>query len=671
MSIQASGKIHTLLTRFGRERGGGVAILFAGAAMTVVLVAAGALEMHRRNLAISELQNAADAAALAGKKAQVQAKVTSSLASSQTQGTAAADKMFKELVAKSRNFNDPVAADYAWSATGAFTVTTKPSYDMLFDKLLPSNFKQLNVRATVDFANALPTEVALVLDTTASMFNKDDRAQTRFTLMRNAAKSFTHQLFNAAQTTGDANLVRMAVVPWATSVNVLGGAPAAADYTGDAAVVSIADKGSQVAVAAPLSRITSVSGTTAAGFEPVGWRGCITGASESAGIDDAKPVNFNALLVPAAPIYNITSTEAPLMTQNVTSCTCTSTTTVPCSPPGTGTQGFQRQIEKAIPQVSNAAFLFDRSIDRQGTVEADQVQCTSCTSQACTTTPTQTPDCYHPTSVTKIPYCNYWGAYGTRNSFRNTAMACTNMWDGCFETGKGPKADQKVAACVADPNEPKAVSGAVTWCEAYYQGESKTWNQLKNGYPPEIAGPNLNCPSPMLGLSGNRKQVIEYLDRMSPVPGGTHTDVGLRWGLRTLASTNGWPAFFGVTKAPGSWGDSAQKVMVMITDGENEQALQFPGYWGCNQVDVNHPGCAGSPNTDALDNSMQSWCTAIRTKYNVALFAIAVNFKNPAAVAKLQTCAGSPANVFSVDAADLTKVLDGIAARVMSMRLTQ
>ena len=29
----------------------------------------------------------------------------------------------------------------------------------------------------------------------------------------------------------------------------------------------------------------------------------------------------------------------------------------------------------------------------------------------------------------------------------------------------------------------------------------------------------LNCPTPMLGLSGNRKQVLETIERMTPIPG--------------------------------------------------------------------------------------------------------------------------------------------------------
>ena len=175
----------------------------------------------------------------------------------------------------------------------------------------------------------------------------------------------------------------------------------------------------------------------------------------------------------------------------------------------------------------------------------------------------------------------------------------------------------------------------------------------------------------MLGLSGNRQQVLETLNRLTPVPGGTHADVGLRWGLRTLSPNNSWPAFFGLPKAPAAFTGGAQKVMVLITDGKNEQAIDFRGYWGCNMKDADHPDCTGSPDTAALDNNMLQWCDAIRTKYQTTIFAVAVNFTDAVAVGKLQTCAGNPANVFSVDAASLTTVLDGIAARVSAMRLVQ
>lgn len=655
------------LADYREDQSGGVVMMFTMASIVLVLVAAGAIEMQRRSKAMVELQNAADVAALAGKKKQILAKATMTLAASQAEGTKVAKQMFNEIMAKSKYFSPPPPFGDTWNASGSYTLKTDTKYDMSFGKVLPTKFAELSIKSTVDVRNSMPTEVAMVLDTTASMFNKDGRSETRFTLMRNAAKKFTHQMFNAAQATGTQNLVRMSVVPWATSVNVLGGAPAAADFTGDAPVANIADKGSQQKVTNPMGR-GGVSQSGSGQFKPVEWRGCVNGETESPTLyDDTKPANFNALRVQPAPTVDVTLAEGPLKNTPVTSCTCTQWQPATCGP-GNGTQGFRKLIEDAVPQIRSAAFLFDRNVDTDGNVT--KAQCSACTAQTCSTSNQMLPDCTNPTKTKTLPFCYIWGNGGRRNSFVEKKMDCTDYWGGCFEKGKMPD-PISVEPCVADPNEPGIISGTVTWCPAYYQPGSKAWDGLVDGFSPEIAGPNLNCPAPMLGLSGNRKQVIEYLDRLTPVPGGTHADVGLRWGLRTLAATNDWPKFFGLSGDPAPWGNSAQKLMILITDGENEQAKDFPGYWGCSQQDGDHPDCKGSPDAAELDSRMQGWCKAIRETYKTKIFAIAVNFNNATAVSGLKSCAGDEQNVYSVDAADLSKVLEAIAAQVMSLRLTQ
>jgi Flp pilus assembly protein TadG len=650
---------------FQRDERGGILIIFGLALFALVLVAGGAVEIHRRSVAKQELQNAADTAALAGKQREVYLTAVLGKNNAQGQGKTVANNMFKQQIKLSTNFKNVPSADFTWNADGSFTVTTTATYKVLFGDVLPTTFSQLDVKATVDFTNAMPSEVALVLDNTMSMFNKDGRPDTRFTLMRNAAKQFTHQMFNASQATGQQDLVRMAVVPWATTVNVLGGAPATSDFTGDAKVNSIPDFGSRLQVASPLSRAGSVLNTGAAAFAPVPWRGCVSGATENpTTYTDAPNASFESMLVPAAPKYEVEISEGPLKPYTYNSCTCTSYQDVPCGPyvPPTGTQGFHKLIEKTIPQIRNARLLLGKDLDEAGKPQVEKAQCSTCVTQTCGMVTVNQPECTVPTATRKMPYCHYWHEYGRRNSFNPQGYACTTGWWGCYETGKGPTLDSNAPACVADPNEPGIINNSITWCPQYYEANAKVWDEAK-----PIAGPNMNCVSPMLGLSGNRKQVLEYIDRMTPVPGGTHADVGLRWGLRAMSA--GWSGFFGLTKPALAWGNAGQKAMILITDGENEQAVDFPGYWGCN--DTGRPGCSGSADASALDTRMQGWCDAIRTQYKITLYVIAVNFTNAAAVQRLKNCAANDNNVFNVDAGDLTKVLSGIAGRVLALRLTQ
>ena len=141
--------------------------------------------------------------------------------------------------------------------------------------------------------------------------------------------------------------------------------------------------------------------------------------------------------------------------------------------------------------------------------------------------------------------------------------------------------------------------------------------------PPTMnADPNVGCPSPMLGLSGNRQQVIDTLERMKPAWGGTHADVGLRWGLRTLTPGGGWPEFFGTATAPKNWNSPTKKIAVLITDGKNEKAQPYPGFWGC---DVFDPVCSGTYSSSQLDTMMAGWCKAFRETYGITLYTVAMN----------------------------------------------
>lgn len=175
----------------------------------------------------------------------------------------------------------------------------------------------------------------------------------------------------------------------------------------------------------------------------------------------------------------------------------------------------------------------------------------------------------------------------------------------------------------------------------------------------------------MLGLSGSRPQIMQTIDRLSPSPGGTHGDVGLRWGLRALSPRAEWASFFGTSaKPPGAFGttSTARKIMVLITDGANEQAIDFPGYWGCNKTA--NGICTGSPDRATLDTRMLNWCTAIRNN-NVALYTVAVNVTDATAVTLLATCAGNPARAFTVDAGQLGTAFTQIAKDAFQLRIKE
>jgi hypothetical protein len=246
---------------------------------------------------------------------------------------------------------------------------------------------------------------------------------------------------------------------------------------------------------------------------------------------------------------------------------------------------------------------------------------------------------------------------GTRNAFYNHTGGANCYWGGC-QANLTPNTAQ---GCTSDYNEVAYNAANGQWCSWVPREQ---WTSFK-----AITGPNLNCPMPMLGLSANRSQLIDTIDRLSPSPGGTHADVGLRWGLRSLSPTTEWTNFFGHT-APKPYNDArATKIMILMTDGANEQAVNFPGYWGCSESAA--PGCSTSPDRATLDARMLSWCTQIRTTYGIELYTVAVNVTDSTAVNLLGQCAGSPTRAFAVDASQLTATFAEIARSTMALRIKE
>jgi hypothetical protein len=283
-----------------------------------------------------------------------------------------------------------------------------------------------------------------------------------------------------------------------------------------------------------------------------------------------------------------------------------------------------------------------------------------CTKQVCDTSQPATNgvSCYQETRKNYGPDAV---EFGRRNAFIAAPTSCiAGPYDACTPT----MPTGSFTPCVADPNEIAWNSGGGQWCSWV---PTTTWTQFDDSI-----GPNVNCPMPMLGLSGSRPQVLSTINRMSPVVGGTHNDVGLRWGLRSLSPRVQWANFFGNTgsKAPTNFSSTnSKKALVLITDGENTEAEDFPGYWGCS--DTQAPGCSGAPDQAELDNRMLAWCSAIRNNHGVELYTVAVNISDPAAVAKLATCAGDPSHAFAVDAADLNKTLETVAGSIFQLRLKE
>ncbi|WP_313588556.1 hypothetical protein [Aquidulcibacter sp.] len=143
----------------------------------------------------------------------------------------------------------------------------------------------------------------------------------------------------------------------------------------------------------------------------------------------------------------------------------------------------------------------------------------------------------------------------------------------------------------------------------------------------------------------------------------------MRWGLRAQSTRSGWKDFFQHNQPEPFDSSTVTKAMVLMNDGANEQVVNFPGYWGCNEPGA--PGCSGSPDRATLDARMQSWRTAIRDTSEIELYTMAVNVSESEAVSRLRTCAGSADHAFAVDASQLNATFEQIARETLSLRFKE
>jgi Flp pilus assembly protein TadG len=635
------------LRRF--EERGNVAIIFALVAATGLSLMGGTVELTRVSSAKAELNSAADAAALAAKRVQMD-NSTLGESASRAAGVTAGQKVFAASAPGAAEGVTGTAAAFTWDADGSSRVNATGTLNLILGGLVGKSTMALRTVGVATAGADAELEVALLLDTTASMFNTDGRPTTRFTQMRSSAKSFVNTLFD---TISVPNKLRVAVIPWTTTVNIKTETPLA--WSNAAGTTrSPADFGTQVLPTTTIDRsgnLNQNAATLNSQFAPVGWRGCIAGTGETQTADDSAMVNmrWDALRVQPVETQATTRARVPVntMCDNWTGCSSPPPPPPgpppgpPPPPPPSGTQGNLLKPK----QRESFAFL-DLGKNQQ------QIACVNtpyaCTRNRCTSdSPTVTGlDCWQ------------WSDNGKRNAFFNFSGSQNCRWGGCQNN-----LDQLQAwGCTADYNEIAWNNSGGNWC---WFVEKTDWTAFR-----PISGPNLNCPMPMLGLSGNRPQLIDTIDRLSPSPGGTHADVGLRWGLRALSPSTNWTSFFGHTAPKAFNSNQATKIMILMTDGANEQAVNFPGYWGCS--DTSAPGCSGSPNRATLEARMLDWCESIRVDHGVELYTVAVNVDDSAAVSLLRQCAGNDSTrAFSVDASQLSATFATIARSTFALRIKE
>ncbi len=642
---------------FRRDKQGTTAVIYALCVLPLTMMVGFGIDAARVEMAKKHMQASMDAAVLAGAR-----DFLTNMALDEVDRNALTEAsvttVYAQDVASANGALGAPALSVGVSDIGEVSASATQRLPLAFGGLFGKPSVDITVSGAAQAGDSRKVEVILALDNTSSMFDAG-----RFNKMREASKGFVDTMFDETPADG---LMAVSVVPWAAVVNINserpGGWNPAAGGGGTPPVYGSAGtpappfESRRKYLYEPESTNSYASADMDRDFAPVEWRGCVRaapnerrvsggGVVSAALTDEAVPgMKWHASWIePELQSFAIPSPPSPPPPPSPPGPPKPPKPPKPPGPPSPpppppppppvvpGPQGFLSPdfIPGMAPRIVNASLDIPAS---------RRLKCTQSSQQA--------------------------GYDGLRNVYLNTTQACASA--------SGKPFNGMAEACVSDPNEFEYFQSGGQACT--WQTGISPWTSQK-----AISGPNINCPASMLGLSGDRSQIIGKLNEMYPVPGGTQADIGLMWGLRALSPRTSWSSFFGTSGAgdPLPFKDpGVRKVMILLTDGKNEAPYHFEGYYGCTEGSDRGQagGCWKATGVNTLDRSsldalMLDACEAIRDDYDVELYTIAVDISDGAATSLLANCADDPARAFNITSAELDATFSAIAAR--ELRLTK
>ncbi|RAI42889.1 vWA domain-containing protein [Rhodoplanes roseus] len=274
-------KTSSLWKAFRRAEDGNVAVLFALTLIPVIGLVGAAIDYSRANAIRTNMQAAADSAALAVSK------TASSQTSTQIQD--AADKYFRALITQPEATITDVTATYTKSSVSNVVVDASATMKTRFMGVLGISQMTLKVSATTAWGNTR-LRVALALDNTGSMSSSG-----KMTALKTAAKNLIDQLKAAATNNGD---VYISIIPFSKDVNIGG----SSNYTQNWVKWDdwdVANGTCSKSSYTTKSSCTSNKGTWTAKNHNT-WNGCLMDRDQNYDISNSAPeIGTSATLFPA------------------------------------------------------------------------------------------------------------------------------------------------------------------------------------------------------------------------------------------------------------------------------------------------------------------------------------------------------------------------------------
>lgn len=195
-------------------------------------------------------------------------------------------------------------------------------------------------------------------------------------------------------------------------------------------------------------------------------------------------------------------------------------------------------------------------------------------------------------------------------------------------------------------------------------------------------GPNLGCPTPILPLTNDRARVLGDIAAMRAWSrGGTMSDIGMAWGIRTLSPAAPFPE--GRPWDEPRW----EKAIVLMTDGDN-QVYRLTGTAGPNVRNdavvsdysgygrLDEFGLMGTTNANTAKTTLNSRLAEVcRTAKDLGILVYTVTFTsniNTATRTLYRDCATDPTKWFDSPTQDsLRASFRAIAIELSKLRISR
>lgn len=671
-----------LLSRLLRNQAGNVMAIVAASIIPLAALIGGGLDMSRAYMARARLQQACDAAALAGRRAMTTSSMTQA---NKDEAKKFFDFNFPQGTFEANNFVPVIQSKPGETTTVQVSATTTmPTTVMKIFKYetLPL---EVTCEARFDIGN---TDVMLVLDTTGSMAQSisdgNGGTTTRLAALKQAVKDFYDTLGAGSDATGR---IRYGFIPYSSTVNVgyqlpttalLGGTSGeTADYQTRRLVTTYSSSNSS-------GNWVYTSGTLS------GWSNY---SSSTGGTSEA-------CVAPADTFSTVTNngTTSSSTAANGTITTTTTTTRV------TNGNDYKRSYTAATSGYYTGPWYNRVWVAGSPSSCVITVRTYTNYTETKSDTATQTPQ--FSWEYGKFPHdvSNYMTGNAVANptyhssipsDANGTTVSANNTWSGCIEERKtdstitAASSASSIPATAYDLQIDTAPTNADTkwkphWPDVEFTSAGRWLNDNREDYYASdwyraTSGGWNACPSQARKLAsyssrtavptGQTSSFNAYVDSLIAV-GGTYHDIGMIWGARFLSPTG----IFSADNSSAPNGFNISRHIVFMTDGNMSAYDAVYGAYGYQKQDAR----IAAGNTDNIgltaihNRRLEMLCNAVKGK-GITVWVIGFRNQSEGDIeTPLQGCASSSNHwMMAYTAASLTEKFKDIAKNIGGLRLSQ